>query len=251
MVDCMKNRYKCIVSYDGTNFSGMQIQPNARTIQGEIEKALQKMHKNDDIQIHASGRTDSGVHAIGQVFHFDTHLQLEEKNWLRALNSLLPEDIVLKEVKRVLPTFHARFDAVEKEYRYIVLNRKRRDVFKRHYTYFYPNKLNFPLMEEACQQFIGTHDFTSFSSPRSTVKGSKVRTLYEVNCRKKDDEIHFILRGDGFLYNMVRIIVGTILEIGAGKIPLRQIPVIFRQKDRTKAGKTAPPEGLYLWKVKY
>ena len=140
---------------------------------------------------------------------------------------------------------------MEKEYRYIVLNKKERDVFKRNYMYYYPYPLQIDKIQQACKLFEGTHDFTSFCSARSTVKGSKVRTLNEVRCEENDDEITFILRGNGFLYNMVRIIVGVLLEVGSGKTTERDIEQMFAAKDRTFAGKTAPPEGLYLWHVKY
>ncbi|MEJ8778426.1 tRNA pseudouridine(38-40) synthase TruA [Pseudogracilibacillus sp. ICA-222130] len=244
-------KIKCTFSYDGTNFSGSQIQPNKRTVQAEMEKALSKMHKGNPVRLYPSGRTDSGVHAKGQVAHFDTTLQMPSENWKKALNALLPNDLFVVHVEEVATNFHAQFDAVEKEYRYIVLNKKERDVFKRNYTYYYPYPLQIKKIQQACKLFEGTHDFTSFCSARSTVKGSKVRTLYEVRCEENNGEITFILRGNGFLYNMVRIIVGVLLEVGSGKTTEEDIEQMFAAKDRTFAGKTAPPEGLYLWHVKY
>lgn len=247
----MIKRYKCVISYDGTHFSGFQIQPNARTIQGEIERILEKTHKNEMIRIYASGRTDAGVHAKGQVFHFDTTLNLSNEKWKQALNALVPSDIYVHHVEKVSSGFHSRFDAIEKEYRYFVLNSKERNLFKRNYMYYNPREFNLSLIQQACKLFQGTHDFTSFCSHRSTVKGSKVRTLYEVSCQKVDDEIQFILRGNGFLYNMVRIIVGTLLDVGAGKVNLDEITEMFQKRDRKAVGKTLPPEGLFLWQVKY
>src|SRR5690625_1084241 len=244
-------KLKCIISYDGTNFSGYQVQPNKRTIQWELEKALAQIHKGKQIRIYASGRTDAGVHAKGQVIHFETDLDISTDNWKKALNALLPEDIYIQMVESVSDECHAQFDAIEKEYRYFVLNSCEKDIFKRNYMYFYPYDLDIHMIQNACKLFEGTHDFTSFCSARSTVKGSKVRTLYEVTCEKNDDEITFILRGNGFLYNMVRIIVGVLLEVGSGKTTERDIEQMFAAKDRTFAGKTAPPEGLYLWHVKY
>lgn len=244
-------KLKCTVSYDGTNFSGSQIQPNKRTIQFEIEKAMKQIHKGKQIRIYASGRTDTGVHAKGQVFHFETDLAIPQRNWKKALNAILPDDIYVIKVEHVSLDFHAQFDAIEKEYRYFVLNRKENDIFRRNYTYFYPFEVDMDEIRQACKLFEGTHDFTSFCSARSTVKGSKVRTLYEVSCEKCDDEIIFILRGNGFLYNMVRIIVGVLLDVGSGKISTSDIEEMFRVKDRTAAGKTAPPNGLFLWAVKY
>ncbi|MEI3614549.1 tRNA pseudouridine(38-40) synthase TruA, partial [Pseudogracilibacillus sp. SO30301A] len=244
-------KLKCTVSYDGTNFSGSQIQPNKRTIQFEIEKAIKKIHKGKQIRIYASGRTDTGVHAVGQVFHFETDLLIPRKNWKKALNAILPDDIYIKKVENVSLNFHAQFDAIEKEYRYFVLNNKETDVFKRNYSYFYPFAIDMDIIKQACKLFEGTHDFTSFCSARSTVKGTKVRTLYEVSCEKQADEIVFILRGNGFLYNMVRIIVGVLLDVGSGKLSMNDIEEMFRKRDRSAAGKTVPPTGLFLWTVKY
>ena len=244
-------KIKCTFSYDGTNFSGSQIQPNKRTVQAEMEKALSKIHKGNPVRLYPSGRTDSGVHARGQVAHFDTRLQMPPENWQKALNALLPNDLFVVHVEEVEANFHAQFDAMEKEYRYIVLNKKERDVFKRNYMYYYPYPLQIEKIQQACKLFEGTHDFTSFCSARSTVKGSKVRTLNEVRCEEYDDEITFILRGNGFLYNMVRIIVGVLLEVGSGKTTERDIEHMLAAQEHTFAVKTAPPEGLYLWHVKY
>lgn len=244
-------KLKCTVSYDGTHFSGSQIQPNKRTVQSEIEKALLRIHKGKPIQIYSSGRTDAGVHARAQVFHFETDLKIPLANWKKALNTLLPADIDIKQVEQVPLDFHAQFDAIEKEYRYFVYNSKERDVFKRNYTYFYPYEIDIKRIQKACSLFEGTHDFTSFCSARSTAKGSKERTLYEVSCKKQGEEIQFILRGNGFLYHMVRIIVGVLLDSGSGKIERADIEEMFRKKNRTFAGKTIPPEGLFLWNVKY
>lgn len=244
-------KLKCTISYDGTQFFGSQIQPDKRTVQEEFEKVLMKIHKGKPIKMISSGRTDTGVHARGQVVHFETDLAIPVENWKRALNAQLPDDIYVKKVESVDSSFHARFDATEKEYRYFVLNRNERDIFKRHYTYLELEKLNVLAMKEACTIFEGTHDFTSFCSARSTVKGTKVRTLYEVSCHKEGELITFILRGDGFLYNMVRIIVGTLLDVGKGKIMPEDIREILKKKDRKYASKTAPPQGLFLWRVTY
>lgn len=244
-------KIKCTVSYDGTKFSGSQIQPNKRTVQQEIEKVLTRIHKGKEKKIVLSGRTDAGVHARGQVFHVETELTIPEDNWKKAFNALLPDDIYVHQVQYVESSFHARFDAKEKEYRYFVLNRNERDIFQRNYTYFEPVTLDFEAMQKACEMFEGTHDFTSFSSARAEVKGSKVRTLYEVRCDKENDIIVFTLRGNGFLYNMVRIIVGTLIDVGKAKLTPEDILEILDKKDRSFAGKTMPPQGLFLWKVTY
>lgn len=244
-------KIKCILSYDGTNYSGFQIQPNKRTIQGEIEQALQRMHKGEQIRIYASGRTDTGVHAKGQTFMFTTPLQIPEENWQKALNTLLPDDLHVHQVDKVPADFHVRFDALEKEYRYFIWNDPETDVFKRNYYYLYPYPLNVRNMQEACQYLIGEHDFTSFSSAKATAKGSKVRKLSLVSCLQHGKEIEVIVKGNGFLYHMVRIIVGTLIEIGRGDKKPTDIPTLIAAKDRKVAGPTAPPQGLYLWNVTY
>src|SRR5690625_3124165 len=244
-------KLKCTISYDGTNFSGYQIQPNKRTVQAEIEQAIKQIHKGKHIRTYASGRTDTGVHARGQVFHFTPELDIPTANWKKAFNAILPKEIYVKKIEKVSPDFHAQFDAIEKEYRYFVLNSKERDVFRRNFTYFYPFNIDVAKVQAACKMFEGTHDFTSFCSARTTVKGSKVRTLYEVSCNRIEDEILFILRGNSFLYNMVRIIVGVLLEVGSGNISLHDIETMFLKKDRSVAGKTLPSSGLFLWEVTY
>lgn len=244
-------RMKCVVSYDGTNFHGYQVQPNKRTVQHEIETVLKKMHQDEFVRIYSSGRTDTGVHARAQVFHFDTELNIPTNNWKKALNAQLPDDICIKEVSAVSEDFHARFSAVEKEYRYYIKMSDEMDVFQRNYRYIMNERLDFSLMNEACKVFEGTHDFTAFSSARSTVKGDKVRTLYEVVCIENDDDWYVRLRGDGFLYHMVRIIVGVIIEAGRGKVTPKEIEEMFQTQSRGKTGKTLPPQGLYLWDVTY
>ncbi|GIO28746.1 tRNA pseudouridine(38-40) synthase TruA [Ornithinibacillus bavariensis] len=244
-------KIKCILQYDGSNFFGYQVQPEKRTVQGELEKALERIHKGEKIRVHASGRTDTGVHAKGQTIHFETKLYIPGNSWGRALNSLLPEDLHVKASEEVPESFHARYDVLEKEYRYFILNRKEPDIFARNYSYHFPYKINIEAIQEACRYLEGTHDFTTFSSARATVKGDKVRTLFEVSCQKNGDQIEFHFRGSGFLYNMVRILVGTLLEVGQGKIDPINIREMLEKKDRRLAGKTAPAQGLFLWKVVY
>lgn len=246
-----KKKYKVTISYDGTNFYGYQIQPDVRTVQGEIEKVLATMHHGKRVRIHGSGRTDSGVHAKGQVFHFSTKLNIPEQNWKQALNAQLPDDIHVHEVKRVPKRFHARFSAAKKEYRYFVLQTEEPNVFLRNYRWMINDRLDVSLIEEACKVFIGKHDFTAFSSRRSRTKGSKVRTLYNVAVEENGDELVFILEGDGFLYHMVRIIASILVDAGRGLITPDQIEEMFETKDRGIFGRPAPPQGLYLWNVTY
>lgn len=243
-------RIKCTVSYDGTNFSGYQVQPGKRTVQGELEKVLEKLNKGKSIRVSASGRTDAGVHARGQVIHFDTALEIEPARWQGALNSLLPADIAIHSVELVQSDFHARFDAVGKEYRYFLLQSKHRDPFQRNYAYQFPYELDYEAMKEAAGQLLGTHDFTSFCSAKTEVE-DRVRTLQEIDFYEENGLLVFRFVGGGFLYNMVRILVGTLLEVGTGRRAATSMQELLDCKDRTQAGKTAPGHGLYLWKVFY
>lgn len=244
-------RIKCTISYDGSGFAGFQVQPGHQTVQGMLEKALAKIHKGEAIRIQASGRTDTGVHAVGQVIHFDTQLLIPERNWKRAINTLLPDDIRITHVEKVCDSFHARYSVKQKEYHYIVLNREEPDVFRQNYVLHFPKSLHIEAIQTACKHLEGTHDFTTFSSAKSTVKGSKVRTLYHASCKKRDDDIEFVFRGSGFLYNMVRIMVSALLDVGIGKRKPEDIPALLAAKERGKLGKTISPNGLYLWEVSY
>ncbi|WP_243292415.1 tRNA pseudouridine(38-40) synthase TruA [Bacillus sp. FJAT-47783] len=243
-------RIKCTVSYDGSSFNGYQVQPNERTVQGELQTALQKLHKKKEVKVFASGRTDTFVHAVGQVIHFDTGLNIPIDKWPIALNSLLPDDVVVCDAEKVEDTFHARFSATRKEYRYFVHSAPYPNVFNRNYRYHVAHKLCIEDMREAAKYLIGTHDFTSFCSTKTEVE-DKVRTIYHIEIFKEHDDIVFRFIGSGFLYNMVRILVGTLLEVGSGKRSPMDIKNIIAAKSRNAAGKTAPGKGLFLWRVYY
>ncbi|MFJ7729975.1 tRNA pseudouridine(38-40) synthase TruA [Neobacillus sp. NPDC097160] len=243
-------RYKCIISYDGSGFSGYQVQPNKRTVQKVLEAVLAKMHKGNPVKVTGSGRTDAGVHAKGQVIHFDSPLLIPEEKWEAALNSMLPEDISVLAVINVDASFHARFDAVGKEYRYVLYLSSIRDPFQRNYACRYPYPLNLGLMKEASKYFLGTHDFTSFCAAKTEVK-DKIRTIETIDFIMEDSYLTLRFVGNGFLYNMVRILVGTLLAVGSGDMKPEEIPGILEKKDRRFAGKTAPANGLYLWEVHY
>ncbi|MFD1708079.1 tRNA pseudouridine(38-40) synthase TruA [Siminovitchia sediminis] len=243
-------RYKATCAYDGSGFSGFQIQPKGRTVQGEIEQVLRKLHKGQEVGVTASGRTDSGVHARGQVLHFDSPLMLTGDQWVKAMNSLLPDDISFSTVKAVGSEFHARFDAVRKQYKYFLYADAVRDPFKRHYSAHVRDALNIEAMRDAAAFLIGTHDFTSFCSAK-TETDNKVRSLLELTIEERSGDVVLSFVGNGFLYNMVRIITGTLLDVGSGKLDAGMLPGILAAKDRTLAGKTAPAEGLYLWEVFY
>ncbi|MCM3570097.1 tRNA pseudouridine(38-40) synthase TruA [Neobacillus mesonae] len=244
-------RYKAIVAYDGTDFSGYQVQPHKRTVQSVLETVLAKMHKGHEVKVSASGRTDAGVHAKGQVLHFDSPLSIPDEKWVIALNSLLPDDLSILKVEKVKESFHARFDAVGKEYRYRLLLSKSRDPFECRYSYRYPYKLNIEAMQDSCRYLVGEpHDFTSFCSAKTEVV-DKVRTIETIDFLMDGDLLTIRFVGNGFLYNMVRILVGTLLEVGSGERVPEDLEEILKKKDRRFAGKTAPAHGLYLWEVFY
>lgn len=244
-------KLKCTVKYDGSDFLGYQRQPGKRTVQGEIEKALKYISRGEVIETHCSGRTDAGVHAIGQVFHFETDLKIPIKQWKFIFNNALPEDIYIETVEEVSKDFHARYLATEKEYRYFILNESVPNVFKRKYVHQYNGKLDRQAMKEACRYFVGEHDFTTFSSAKSTVKGNKIRKLNSLEMLEDDKTIQLIFKGNGFLYQMVRIIAGVILDVGRGRFKPGDIPKLFDKKDRQAVGRTLASSGLYLWRVNY
>ncbi|WP_413376855.1 tRNA pseudouridine(38-40) synthase TruA [Alkalihalobacillus sp. 1P02AB] len=240
----------CKVAYEGTYFAGYQVQPGKRTIQGEIEANLKKIHKGEELRIHSSGRTDSTVHATGQVFHFETSLEIPVSRWAKALNALLPNDIRIIEAVAVSEDFHARYSAISKQYRYRLLPTKEGDLFRRNHCYHFKETLDIEAIKEAAQHIVGRHDFSAFCAANTSVV-DKIRTVTRLELQHVGDELLFIVEGDGFLYNMVRIMVGTLLEVGTGKRDPRELQAIIEGCDRTKAGKTAPGHGLYLHQVNY
>ncbi|MFT8318439.1 MAG: tRNA pseudouridine(38-40) synthase TruA [Sporolactobacillus sp.] len=243
-------KLKCTVAYDGTAFFGYQVQPGKRTVQREIETALARIHHGRAIRIAASGRTDRGVHAHGQVFHFNSDLHIPEPNWTKALNSLLPADIYIRETEQVADDFHARFDVRRKEYHYRLLTRPEPDLFRRFYTTHVPQPIDPEKMQAGAQYFLGTHDFSSFCAANTDVK-DKTRTIYQLDVIREADEIVIRITGSGFLYQMVRIITGTLLDIGMGKFPPAHAAEIIAAANREAASQTAPPGGLILWQVTY
>ncbi|WP_395533441.1 tRNA pseudouridine(38-40) synthase TruA [Enterococcus lactis] len=245
-------RYKAIIAYDGTNFNGFQKQPNGRTVQEEVEKTLQKMANGKEITVFGSGRTDAGVHAIGQVIHFDYPEERPLERMRFALDTQSPEDIAVRQVEIVSEEFHARYLVKEKTYQFRVDIGKPRSPFRRQYASYYPYPLDLGKIQRALPDLLGTHDFTSFCASGSSIE-DKVRTIYEAKMEVNEtkDELLFTFRGNGFLYKMIRILVGTLLKIGNGRLPEDSIPAIIAKKDRNAAGPTAHPEGLYLYEVKY
>ena len=241
-------RIMCTVKYDGSKFVGYQIQPKGRTVQREIERALKKICKTETAT-HAAGRTDSGVHALGQVFHFDSQIDMEASRYKMAFNSILPRDIYIVESKEVDSDFHARFHAVSKEYHYR-LSTNEHDPLWCDYIHYHRRKLDIEKMKEAATYFLGTHDFTSFTNNMGNI--DKQRTIYKSEIIvHSDGEYTFKFVGSGFLKYMVRIMVGTLLSVGVCKINPEEIPMIIAAKDRNFAGPTAKSEGLYLHSVHF
>ena len=244
-------RLKATISYDGTLFSGYQVQPGKRTVQLEIEKVLCTMHKGDTVKITASGRTDARVHATGQTIHFDTPLMIPLANYMRALNVQLPRDIRVQAIEEVTADFHARYSVSGKRYRYIWNCAQIQSPFRRHYTVETNGiKPDVELMRLATQHILGEHDFSCFCAANTSVV-DKVRTVHALNFAWHGDELHMTIEGNGFLYNMVRIIAGTLWEVGTGKRTVESLGMTIASQDRGQAGKTAPAHGLYLEQVFY
>jgi len=242
---------KLIIEYDGTNYCGWQVQENGPSIQGSMEKALLAI-TGEEIRINGSGRTDAGVHARGQAASFTTVSSIPQEKFAYALNGLLPKDIVVKESREVPLDFHARYSAVGKKYSYLIINSKFPSAILRNYAYHvnYCERLDIDRIEEAAEAFVGTYDFAGFMSTGSKVTDT-VRTIYELSVEKEKDLICFNYKGNGFLYNMVRIITGTLLYTGIGKINPKNIKDIILSRDRIRAGITVPACGLYLDEVYY
>lgn len=237
------------ISYDGTGFCGFQIQPKGRTVQHELEQAIGLL-TGERAAVHGSGRTDAGVHAFRQVLHVHTESLIPIERWAIAMNTRLPEDIVVHEVWEAPLSFHSRRAAKRKTYRYTIHNSKFPDVFNRNYSYHYYQPLHVEAMREGLSYLLGEHDFTSFTNIRST-KASHVRTILEAQIVQEGPKIHTYITGNGFLYNMVRIIMGTLIRVGEGKIPPEKMKAILAACDRSKAGPTAMAHGLALWDVAY
>jgi tRNA pseudouridine38-40 synthase len=238
------------ISYDGSGFKGYQKQPDARSVQQEMERALAKIHKETSWRSTSSGRTDAGVHALRQPVHFDTTLDIPEARWARALNSVLPKDIFVHECREVDSSFHARYDAVGKEYLYRMTCGEDYSVFKRHFEHQLREIPDRRLMQRAAGYMLGTHNFSSLSSPRTAVV-DKVRTMYAIDVLKEGNSWTLRFVGSGFLYQMVRVMTGTLLEVGFGHRRPETIPEMIALEKRSAAGKTAPGEGLYLSQVFY
>lgn len=242
-------RFKVHLAYDGRDFYGWQKQKDVRTVQGELEKIISKIEERPT-SIHASGRTDASVHAVDQVFHFDSKKTLDAKDWQRALSGLSPSDIRIHSVEKVAENFHARFDALAKHYEYHV-NLGEYNVFERDYVYQWNEDLDFEKMREACRYLEGTHDFTSFNATKKSEISDQTRTLYTFDFEVKQDKLIFHLIGDGFLRYMVRILVAAVIKIGANQKDLVWLKQAAEKKEKGAVPYRAPASGLYLKKVMY
>ena len=246
--------FRLTLAYDGTAYAGWQVQaPGHLAVQEVVERALEAV-TGQRVRVMASGRTDAGVHALGQVVSFRSACGLEPDVLLRAMNAHLPADIAVLDAQIAPDDFHATFSARCKRYRYAIHNHPIRDVFRRHTSWHYPRPLDVPAMHEAAQVLRGTHDFGSFQTSGSH-RQSTVRTIFDIEVRRGSGEdrhmVYIEVEADGFLYNMVRAIVGTLVEVGRGRRDAAWVAHVLNSRDRRLAGRTAPPHGLCLLRVDY
>lgn len=245
--------FKLTLAYDGTHFTGWQRQPRRRTVQGVLEETLRKILQ-EKVLCKSSGRTDSGVHALAQVVAFQSATRHPPEAITKALNAELPEDMFVFEVSEALPEFHPIRDAVRKRYRYVIQDGRVRDIFDRQYVWQIHRRLDVEAMQQAARHLVGTHDFMSFESHGSS-RLTTVRTIHELLVERREaertDRVIIEVEADGFLYNMVRNIAGTLMQIGKGKHSVDWPLEILAAKDRRACGMTAPPQGLFLMWVEY
>jgi len=246
MKGAMRN-IRLLMEYDGTDFHGFQVQPGVRTIQGTIEPILQEL-LSEDTRLTGAGRTDEGVHALGQVANFKTGSQMACDVLMRALNGKLPVDIAIRSVDEVPLEFHARFSARSRVYQYNIS--LLRSPIRRRYALEVMYRLNIEDMETASAIFLGTHDFASFCVAKSSVDESSC-VVYSSVWKSKDAQLQYDIEANRFLHSMVRVMVGTMIEVGRGKWRIEDVADVLRVRDRTRAGPTAPPHGLFLVEVKY
>ena len=242
-------RIKLIVEFDGTDYAGWQRQENAMTVQQKLEEALERLF-GEKITVFGASRTDAGVHAAGMVCHFDVETKIPVERIAYALNFTLPKDIRVKDSAQTAPGFHARFDAKAKWYRYTIYNHKHASALNRRTVAHVPYVLSVSSMQEALQNLLGKHDFAAFAASGSVVKDT-TREIYLARLQKNGDKIVLDIMGNGFLYNMVRIIAGTLIDIGRGKLGTDTFKKMLQTKDRVLGGMTAPPQGLILQRIYY
>lgn len=245
-------RYKATISYDGRLFSGFQRQLNGRSVQGELEKTLQKLNSGQFVRVCGSGRTDAGVHAYGQVIHFDLPQNRDVEKLRFGLDTQSPEDIDVVSIEQVSDDFHARYHKHRKTYEFLIDAGRPKNPMMRHYATHYPYPLDLKRMQEAIEDLVGTHDFTGFTASGTSVQ-NKVRTITKATVTIDDKTGFFVFTfsGNGFLYKQVRNMVGTLLKIGNNRLPIDQIKTILKSKNRHLAGPTISGNGLYLKEIIY
>ena len=246
-------KFKLTIAYDGTGYEGWQVQKTGTGVQEKVEAALARLFPGKP-RLHSSSRTDTGVHALGMVAHFEVpraERRMTPRKLALALNAWLPEDIRVVSAARAAKSFHARFDAVGKQYRYFVWNHPAMNPLLRHTAWHVPRPLDRRALRTAAPLFVGQHDFKSFAANRNYEMESTVRRLTRCDIRESGPLLTFTLEGDGFLYKMCRGIVGTMVQAGLGKFPADEVRHMLAKKDRRMAGMTAPAHGLVLWKVFY
>ena len=253
----MEKNFLLKIAYDGSTFSGWQRQPDKRTVQGVLEETL-SFFTGQDVKLNGTSRTDAGVHALGQCASFKGDFSIPPEGLMKAANNRLSGgmnrknpvgDVLILSLEEVSPEFHARFDCKGKTYRYVINNSSDRDIFRRNYSYWIPETLDMDRMREGARFMVGTHDFKAFQSSGGQERETTVRTISDLKVMKEGTDIIIEVTGDGFLYNMVRIITGTLVEVGLGKRTPDSVKDTIESLDRTKAGHTAPAEGLYLKEI--
>lgn len=241
---------KFVLSYDGTDFNGWQTQPGYRTVQETLETAIASVTGDERVRVNCSGRTDAGVHAIGQVVNFYTKTSLAPEVLLRAVNAHLPTDVVVREGANANESFDANRDALRKLYRYVIHDGPTPDVFLRRFAWHSKRRLDVAAMARASRPLLGRHDFHSFETDWPN-RLSSIRTITHLSVNRLGDYIFIDVEADGFLYNMVRAIAGTLINVGRGYWPEERVAQILSAEDRREAGPTAPPHGLFLVRVTY
>ena len=240
---------KVTMGFRGTNYHGFQRQPNGITVQEVVETALSQLF-NEPVTIQGCSRTDTGVHAKEYCFTMPTEKQLPERNFIRGACGYLPEGISIYRVEEMPPEFHARFSCKAKEYMYRIHNSESKNPFTTDLELLYRRKMDIPLMQEAAQHFVGTHDFATFCT-NYTEKQNTIRTIHDITIEKQGNTVILLVKGNGFLYNMVRILVGTLLSVNEGRIAVSELDDLLASKNRVLAGITAQAHGLYLNRVFY
>ncbi len=246
-------KFRLTLAYDGTGYEGWQVQKIGTGVQEKVEGALKKLFPSGP-QLHSSSRTDTGVHALGMVAHFEVprrEFRMPVRRLALAVNAHLPEDIRVLSVARAPAKFHARFDAKGKQYRYFVWNHAAMNPLRRATTWHVPRKLDLQAIRAAAARFVGKHDFQSFAANPGYAKKTTVRTVTRCDLKQSGSLLTFVIEGDGFLYKMCRGIVGTLVQVGMGKFSAAEIEIMLAQRDRRVAGMTAPAHGLVLWRVFY